>query len=187
MNIPKGTVLDGEVVITDATGKPDFEAVMSRFSVFNSDKVKLLSKQEPVSFVVFDVLYHKGEKVTHLRLYERKGILDTIIPINTPILSKIMSIDSNGIPLFELIKEQNLEGIVLKKKDSTYEIRKRSYSWLKVINYQYANVNVIGYRKGKFGWQLSYEDGRHAGVMELGVPKEEKKRIYQMSNNRRGS
>jgi DNA ligase 1 len=34
LNIPKGTVLDGEVVITDSFGKPDFEAVMSRFSVF---------------------------------------------------------------------------------------------------------------------------------------------------------
>jgi DNA ligase 1 len=89
-------------------------------------------------------------------------------------------IESNGTALFELIKEQNLEGIVLKKKDSTYKIGKRSYSWLKVINYQYANVMVNGFRKEEFGLLLSYEDGRYAGIMELGMPKEERKKIYQM-------
>jgi DNA ligase-1 len=180
LDIPIGTILDGEVVVTDSSGKPDFEAVMSRFSGFNSEKVKYLSVHEPVSFVVFDVLHHKGEKVTQLPLYERKEILDEIIPVNTPILSKVMSIESNGTALFELIKEQNLEGIVLKKKDSTYEIGKRSYSWLKMINYQYTNVIVNGYRKVDFGWLLSYEDGRYADIMELGVPKEEKNRVYRM-------
>jgi DNA ligase 1 len=73
LDIPKGTVLDGEVVVTDTSGKPVFEAVMSRFSAFNSEKVKYLSNHEPVSFVVFDVLYHKGEKVTHLPLYKTQG------------------------------------------------------------------------------------------------------------------
>ncbi|MFP7300522.1 RNA ligase family protein [Neobacillus niacini] len=180
LDIPKGTVLDGEVVVTDSSGKPDFEAVMSRFSMFNSDKVIYMAKHEPVSFVVFDVLYHKGEKVTHLPLYKRKEILDAIIPVNTPILSKVMSIESNGTALFELIKEQNLEGIVLKKKDSTYEIGKRSYSWLKVINFQYANVMVKGFRKREFGLLLSYEDGKYAGIIELGMSKEERKKIYQM-------
>jgi DNA ligase 1 len=180
LNIPKGTVLDGEVVITDSSGKPDFEAVMSRFSMFNSDKVKHLAKHEPVSFLVFDVLYYKGAKVTHLPLYERKEILDRIIPVNSPLLSKVMSIESNGIALFNLIKEQNLEGIVLKKKDSTYEIGKRSHSWLKVINYRYTNVVVNGYRKDNFGLLLSYEDGKYAGIMELGVPIEARKKIYQM-------
>jgi DNA ligase 1 len=183
LNIPTGTVLDGEVIITDSSGKPDFEAVMSRFSMFNSDKVKYLAKHEPVSLVVFDVLYHKGEKVIHLPLYKRKEILDEIISVNTPILSKVMSIESNGTTLFELIKEQNLEGIVLKKKDSTYEIGKRSHSWLKVINYQYANVFVNGYRKDKFGWLLSYGDGNYAGIMELGVPKEERNKVYRMAKN----
>jgi DNA ligase 1 len=92
-----------------------------------------------------------------------------------------MSIDSNGTALFELIKEQNLEGIVLKRKDSIYEIGKRSASWLKVINYQYTNVMVKGYRKDKFGWLLSYDNGRYAGILELGIPNEEKKKVYKLS------
>ncbi|WML56659.1 ATP-dependent DNA ligase [Neobacillus sp. PS2-9] len=180
LDIPNGTILDGEVVLTDAAGKPDFEAVMSRFSSFKTEKVQQLSQLEPVSFVVFDVLVHSSEKVTHLPLYQRKELLDMLIPKNTPVLSKIMSIHSNGNALFNLIKEQDLDGIVLKRKDSVYEVGKRSHSWLKVINYQVANVLVKGYRKDVFGWLLAFEDGRYAGVMELGVPIEEKKKVYQM-------
>jgi hypothetical protein len=39
---------------------------------------------------------------------------------------------------------------------------------------------VTGYRKDKFGWLLSYEDGKYAGIMELGVPVEKRNRIFQM-------
>jgi DNA ligase 1 len=181
LDLSKETLLDGEVVDTDSSSKLDFDAVMSRFSVFNSDKVNYLAKHEPVSFVVFDMLYHRGMNVTHLPLYERKEILDTLIPVNTPVLSEVMSIESKGPTLFELIEEQNLEGIVLNKKDSIYEIGKQSNSWLKVINFQYANVFVNGYRKGDFGWLLSYEDGKYAGIMGLGVPSEARNKVYQKS------
>jgi len=72
---------------------------------------------------------------------------------------------------FDAIKEQALEGIVLKRKDSRYEVGKRTHSWLKVINYQYLDVYVVGYRKQPkdFGLLLAFEDGRYAGVMGLGV------------------
>lgn len=66
----------------------------------------------------------------------------------------------------------------MKRKDSRYEVGKRSQSWLKVINYQYADVLVTGYRKGKFGWLLSDEDGKYLGVMELGVPANERAKVY---------
>jgi DNA ligase 1 len=72
---------------------------------------------------------------------------------------------------FDTIKEQALEGIVLKRKDSRYEVGKRTHSWLKVINYQYLDVYVVGYRKQPkdFGLLLAFEDGRYAGVMGLRV------------------
>ncbi|MFB5198050.1 hypothetical protein ACE198_24690 [Neobacillus sp. KR4-4] len=58
------------------------------------------------------------------------------------------------------VHTQDLEGIVLKRKDSRYEVGKRSHSWLKVINYQYADIIVVGYRKQPkdFGWQLADTD-----------------------------
>ena len=145
----------------------------------NSDRVKILSRMEPVSFVVFDILVHNGKNVTDLPLYARKELLHSITPDDTPVLSKVLSIEGNGKALFDLVKKQDLEGIVLKKKDSRYEIGKRSQSWLKVINYNFDTVLVKGYRKKEFGWLLSYQDGKYAGIMELGVPADARKAVYQ--------
>lgn len=58
-----------------------------------------------------------------------------------------------------LIKTQALEGIVLKKADSLYEPGTRSPNWLKVINYQFEEVDFSGLRKDKFGVLMSFKDG----------------------------
>lgn len=178
--IPDGTVLDGEIIVTDEQGKPDFEAVMERFR----------SKKAPheVSFSVFDLLYYNKEKVTHLPLLERKELLEEVIPEDNPCLNKVKWIEGNGIAYFDLVKQHDLEGIVLKKADSKYQINKRSYDWLKVINYKYENVYISGLRKGEFGLLLSFEDSSYAGLMEFMKPTERSEfykryRDYVVSEN----
>jgi len=114
-------------------------------------------------------------------LSERKEILDNILPEDLPLINKVLSIQGNGKALFDLVKQQNLEGIVLKKKDSKYAIGKRSHEWLKVINYQYATVEIAGFRKSEFGWLLRFPDCKPAGIMELGVPVEARKAVYQLA------
>ena len=146
MKVPKGTILDGEIIISDEKGKPDFEELMSRFQVSSPKRISTMSRIKPVTFCAFDVIYHKGKKkVSHLPLSERKKILDNILPEDLPLINKVLSIQGNGKALFDLVKQQNLEGIVLKKKDSKYAIGKRSHDWLKVINYQYATVEIAGF------------------------------------------
>jgi DNA ligase 1 len=173
LEIPPGTVLDGELIVSDHDGKPDFEAMISRF-MSSKDK-------SPVSFVAFDVIQHEGDRVTKLPLLERKEILAEIVPNDSSLITKSQFIEGHGEAYFEAIKAQGLEGIVLKRKDSRYEFGKRSHSWLKVINYQYAYVFVVGYRKQPkdFGWLLTDADGRYVGVMELGVPVSEKAKVYR--------
>jgi DNA ligase-1 len=61
IDIPDGTVLDGEIIVSDAEGKPDFEEMMSRFqSRRNTQDTGTLS------YVVFDVLQYKSKSVTQL-------------------------------------------------------------------------------------------------------------------------
>lgn len=179
--VPKGTILDGEIIISDENGKPDFEELMSRFQVSSPRRIPTMSRIKPVTFCVFDVVYYKGKKVTHLPLSDRKEILDELLPEDLPLITKVPSIKGNGKALFDLVKQQDLEGIVLKNKDSKYELGKRSHKWLKVINYQYATVEIAGVRKSEFGWLLRFPDGKPAGIMELGVPAEARKAIYQLA------
>ncbi|MFG6120934.1 ATP-dependent DNA ligase [Thalassobacillus sp. B23F22_16] len=171
INIPSGTTLDGELIATDAAEKPDFEALMQRL-MSNSNTT-------PVSFVVFDILQYKGKNITNLPLLERKILLDQVLVEDSSLVSKVRYIEGNGEAYYDLVEEQSLEGIVLKHINSRYHSGKRSHSWLKVINYQYTDAIVTGYRKSKFGWILEYPDGTYAGVMELGVPPAVRNKFYQ--------
>jgi DNA ligase-1 len=147
--LPPGTTLDGELISTDPLGKPDFEAMMSRC-----------------------------QSVTTMPLLDRKEILTDLVPEDSALLSKVKFLEGHGAAYYDAVCGQALEGVVLKRKDSRYEVGKRSHSWLKVINYQYADVYVVGRRKGEFGWLLNFDDGRYAGVMELGIPPVAKRKVY---------
>ncbi len=160
--IQAGTILDGELIVSNDQGKPDFEAVMERF--------KSRKSLHDISYCVFDILYFKGKKVTSLPLLERKQILSEIIREDTKLLTKVNWIEGNGEAFFDLIKQQDLEGIVLKKSDSKYQIDKRSYDWLKVINYKYGQVYISGIRKNAFGLLLNFENGQYAGILEFMKP-----------------
>lgn len=173
INIPEGTVLDGEIVVTDEFGKPDFEACMERFMSNKSE--------HKIQYCVFDVIYYQGEKVSHLPLIERKEIIDSII---TPdeFITNVQWMYGNGNAYFHLIKQNELEGIVLKKANSKYQIGKRSRDWLKVINYQYTDAFITGLRKDMFGLLLGIDEGskfKAAGIMEFVSPDARKQFYHQ--------
>ncbi len=109
---------------------------------------------------------------------DRKQLLKEIISYDTGLLAKVKYIEGHGPAYFDLVWQQGLEGIVLKRKESHFEVGKRSQSWLKVINYQYEDVLITGFRKGQFGLLLRFLDGRPAGIMEFMQPAE-RKNLYQ--------
>jgi DNA ligase-1 len=164
LDIPDGTILDGEIVVTDLQGKPDFEAMMQRFSSNKSEHT--------IQYCVFDVIYNNGQKVTHLPLHERKEILDNLIE-DSNLICKVQWMYGNSTAYFELVKQQGLEGIVQKKANAKYQIGKRSHDWLKVINYQYTDAVITGLRKDEFGLLLGIEENNRikpAGIMEFVTP-----------------
>jgi DNA ligase 1 len=163
LDLPRGVVLDGELVVCDDEGKPDFEACMQRFSSRRTSRLK------HTSFCVFDVLYYEYQPVTKLPLVERKTILDELFEDND-LISKVRVIEGiHADQLYDLCCKQALEGIVLKRKDSRYYTGKRSEDWLKVINYSYADVWVTGLNDDH-KWLLAFDDGKPAGTCEFAPP-----------------
>lgn len=158
IDLPNGTIVDGEIVVSDENGRPSFEETMERFM---SKKSK-----HHIQFCVFDIIY-------------LHGLLEDIIPSNHPHIATVKWMRGNATAYFDLVKENHLEGIVLKKSDSVYDIGKRSYNWLKVINYQYEDVYITGIRKDEFGLLLSFLDGKPAGLMEF-MPPAERRKLYSM-------
>jgi DNA ligase 1 len=97
--------------------------------------------RQPVVFFAFDILRYKGEDLRGRALPERKAILSQ--GLTEKHFSRVLSVDGDGMSLFEVIKGKKLEGMVAKRKDSRY-VDRREPSWLKIINYSYAMSRFPG-------------------------------------------
>lgn len=126
-SIPDGTVLDGELIVTNDQGRPDFELVMKRLQTRNPVKIQRLTQAFPVQYVVFDILYHRGKPVIDRPLMERKALLDEVVR-EDDIFKRIRFVEGNATGLFQVTGDAGLEGIVIKRKDAPYQPRKRSWS-----------------------------------------------------------
>ncbi|NHN33663.1 ATP-dependent DNA ligase [Paenibacillus agricola] len=170
-------VLDGEVCCTDPeTGQLDFGLVMERFQLKKKDKIQAFLNQRPVNYVIWDILFHKGRDLRGLPLMKRRSILESVLLPNN-YFSLVPQIEEHGEDLYQSIVDKSMEGIVAKRKSSTY-VSRRSHDWLKIINYQYTNVYLAGYRKDEFGWLAHVKENgkmRPAGIIELGVSPAQKK------------
>lgn len=164
--LPEGTILDGELIIMDDQGKPDFEAMTARF--FSS------GDKTPVIFVAFDILRYKGIDVTELPLLKRKELLEEAFVENAN-YKKIKMHEGKAVDYYEKVRQRGLEGIVLKSKKENYKYQsnKRSRQWQKVINWTYADVYISGYRKHNFALLASIDSANGAklpaGVIEAGL------------------
>lgn len=135
-------IFDGEI-ISMFEGKPSFEKLQERLLLKNSKKINIKSKQYPVIFICFDILYDKKD-LTNLSLLERKKYLEKYK--DNEIFVKVKFFLENGINLFEVAKEMNLEGIVAKEIHSKYKINKRSRDWLKIKSLKDNDFYIGGYK-----------------------------------------
>lgn len=136
-------ILDGELVILKK-GVPDFFEIQRRTLMSDRFKIQLSANQFPACFVAYDILYLKDKQLTDLPLIERKKILAETIN-ETSWLSVSRFIEEHGIELFTMAKQQNLEGVVAKVKDSKYYFDKRTKDWIKFKYLADRDFVVCGY------------------------------------------
>ncbi|HEX3080068.1 MAG TPA: non-homologous end-joining DNA ligase [Puia sp.] len=111
-------VLDGEVVVFNEEGLPDFDALQ----LYDGHDT-------PLTYCLFDILWMDGYDLKKLPLTDRKEILRQLLKGNK-ILRYSESFD-DGPALYEQVVQKNMEGIVAKMKDSPYIPGNRGDSWLK--------------------------------------------------------
>lgn len=121
-------VLDGEMLAESG----NFEDTGSRIHLQDKLLIRISSKKNPVIFWIFDIREIAGENVEHLPLYKRKELLKAISFDNPRF--ELVDYTKDIKNLWESVKAEQKEGIVLKRWDSPYENR-RSYSWLKCKNW----------------------------------------------------
>lgn len=136
-------ILDGELIAMN-NGVPDFYEIQKRTLLTDTFKMQLAAKKYPVAFIAYDIIYYKDSLVTDCTLMERKKLLEkTVNEIDRFAISRY--IEKNGITLYQVAKQQKLEGIVAKDKESKYWFNKKSRDWIKIKYLKDMDFAICGY------------------------------------------
>jgi bifunctional non-homologous end joining protein LigD len=120
-NLGHDVILDGEITVLDEAGRPQFRDLLRR-------------RGSPI-FYAFDCLWLDGRDLRNLPLIVRKGILEGIVPRDSPLLYA-GHVEGTGVDLYRQMCDKDLEGIVCKHSMSTYA--SDELPWIKVLNQHYS-------------------------------------------------
>ncbi len=182
-------ILDGEIVAFGEEGCPSFQALQSRMHLRGDSAVRRLAQTQPVTYMVFDLLWLDGHSLMDLPYSERRERLEELDLEDerwrTPEYRA-----GDGAAFLAASKEQGLEGIVAKRLDSPYAPGGRGGSWLKIKNVQRQELVVGGWTEGKGSRSQRigalhlgvYEDGalRYAGKLGTGFDAPELERLADL-------
>jgi bifunctional non-homologous end joining protein LigD len=143
------TVVDGEIVAFRG-GRPSFERLQERMHLRDSRRIALLAIENPVVYMVFDLLADAGDDLTGRPLSERRARLEDVIAPSERVQISPMTIGT-GEALFAAAREQHLEGIVAKRLDSVYVPGRRHPSWRKIKVVHEVDAVIVGWRPGSGG------------------------------------
>lgn len=174
----KNVVLDGEIVVLDEQGNPNFQKLQHYEE----------NQHLPILFYAFDILYQDNKSLAGLPLVKRKAILKNLLP-SRGIIRYADHVEAKGLEFYALAVEKNLEGVMAKRSSSPYLEGQRTSDWLKIKNHKSAEAIIAGYtrptgsRKYFGSLVLGVRDGkilRHVGQAGTGYSEKLLKEIYTM-------
>lgn len=118
----KAMVLDGEVAVTDASGRTDFQALQSYMKN---------PKAQNLTYIIFDLPALNGADLREQPLAQRKDVLQALMKDAPKNLYYSGHVSGNGEACFKAARESGMEGIVGKRADSKYS-GTRNGEWIKL-------------------------------------------------------
>ena len=151
---PEGRyVLDGEIVLFDAQGRQDFDALGQRIHPADS-RVQMLAEQTPTRFIAFDLLSSDDELLLELPQRERRARLEQLV--DAPVdLTPASEDPADAQPWL-----QGAEGVIAKRQEAPYRPGER-VGMVKIKRLRTIDAVVRGWRPGK-------EEGT-VGSLNLGL------------------
>ncbi len=126
----KTAILDGEVVALDDQGRSSFSLMQQRTGFRAGGKRATAKADVQVLYYAFDLIYVDGYDWRRVPLEQRKQKLQSVLKTGDS-LRYSDHYPEQGKALFQIAKENGLEGILAKRRNSCYEER-RSRDWLKI-------------------------------------------------------
>ncbi len=140
-------IVDGEVVVLDAAGKPSFSMLQRRGRLSSPIEIQRAAVELPATFYVFDVLAFEDFDLRPLPLSQRKALLLEHFPTLGP-LRTLTHIEREGERFLAQVAAMGLEGMIGKRADSRYR-GGRSDVWLKFKTDRTGDFVIVGYTKPK--------------------------------------
>src|SRR6267378_6408104 len=103
-DLPAGTVVDGEVVAVDGTGRPNFNLLQN----FRAEASR-------IQYYVFDLLCWKDRDLTRVPMVERRALLKSLVVIRDKRIRIADYFAATPKDLLSAVREQGLEGIIGKR------------------------------------------------------------------------
>ncbi|HEY4038166.1 MAG TPA: non-homologous end-joining DNA ligase, partial [Burkholderiaceae bacterium] len=142
-----GMILDGELVAFDADGKPSFNALQNRVQLKTEREIAAADRTVPVIFYCFDIVFFAGVDLRKSPYRDRRRYLSQCL-LPSPLVQLVHAAD-DGVALQEAALASGFEGVIGKRKDSSYESGRRSASWVKIKPVQSAEFVIGGFTRGK--------------------------------------
>jgi len=150
-DLPEGTVVDGELVAIDESGRPDFNLLQN----FRAEAAR-------IHYYVFDLLRWMERDLTRLPLIERRALLKGLLVVQDKRIRIADYVEAAPRDLLAAVREQRLEGIGGIQKDSRYQPGKRSGAWIKYRLNRGQEFVIGGYFPGPHGFDsliVGYYEG----------------------------
>jgi bifunctional non-homologous end joining protein LigD len=189
----KNAVLDGEVVALDDEGRPSFSLMQQRTGLRAGGRRTAGDRSLPILYYAFDLLWAEGYDLRRVPLEQRKQVLESVI-VSGNIARYSDHHLGGGRALFAVARQKGLEGIVAKRRSSSYEER-RSRDWLKVKITHTVDCVVGGYVEpegsrqyfGSLVLGLYNDQGQliHVGNAGTGFDQATLKQIWELLQPRR--
>ena len=168
-------VLDGELIAFEG-GKPSFNALQNRAKLNTPTELAAAEANTPCVFYCFDLLHVAGVDVRRSAYEDRRRFLAQCLAQCEHV--RLVHAETDGLALYRVSINAGFEGMVAKKRASTYQSGIRTPAWLKVKAVQSAEFVIGGYttgarrRQAAFGSLLLgyWDDGklRYAGNVGTG-------------------
>jgi bifunctional non-homologous end joining protein LigD len=160
-------ILDGEVVVMDAAGRPNFGLLQHRINLTKPADIERAAKAYPAQLMLFDILELNGNSLIKKSYQERRAILEDVVRPDPGSLIQVPPIFEGDLQAArETARLLQLEGVVAKRRNSIYQPGRRAHTWLKIKLHHAQEVVIGGWRPGQ---------GRRSGgvgSLLMGVPTE---------------
>jgi bifunctional non-homologous end joining protein LigD len=144
---PPETIVDGELIVSDAEGRPDGVALEARQQGIRPEAVARAAAAHPVTYVIHDLLYLRGRSLLKEPLHRRRPRLNEVLQSSGRIYV-VEPVAADGLAFFDAAREKGLDGVVAKRFDSPYRAGQRHPDWLAIDAVRRQDFAVMGFIAG---------------------------------------